>query len=78
LRSEITSGRCSAAGEPLDQILGRIEEMRELKVAMLGFGNAGRAFAELLLNKKEEIKRAYSCDVKVVAIATGSRGSLVT
>ncbi|MDD3169860.1 MAG: hypothetical protein PHC91_10430 [Eubacteriales bacterium] len=51
--------------------------MRELKVAMLGFGNAGRAFAELLLNKKEEIKQAYSCDVKVVAIATGSRGSLV-
>lgn len=51
--------------------------MRELKVAMLGFGNAGRAFAELILNKGEEIKRAYSCDVKVVAIATGSRGSLV-
>lgn len=51
--------------------------MRELKIAMLGFGNAGRAFAELILNKKEEIKRAYSCDVKVVAIATGSRGSLV-
>lgn len=51
--------------------------MRELKIAMLGFGNAGRAFAELILNKKEEIKRAYSCDIKVVAIATGSRGSLV-
>lgn len=51
--------------------------MRELKVAMLGFGNAGRAFAELILKKRGEIKQVYSCDVKVVAIATGSRGSLV-
>jgi homoserine dehydrogenase len=51
--------------------------MRELKVAMLGFGNAGRAFARIVLDKHEEIKKDYSCDVKVVAIATGSRGSLV-
>lgn len=51
--------------------------MRELKIAMLGFGNAGRAFAELLLDKQEEIREAYGCGVKVVAIATGSRGSLV-
>lgn len=51
--------------------------MRELKIAMLGFGNAGRAFAGLLLDKKEEIRKEYDCDVKVSAIATGSRGSLV-
>lgn len=52
--------------------------MRELKVAMLGFGNAGQAFAGLIIDKHEEIKRTYDCDVKVVAIATGSRGSLVS
>ena len=51
--------------------------MRELKIAMLGFGNAGQAFAKLILGKREEIKRDYNCDVKVAAIATGSRGSLV-
>lgn len=51
--------------------------MRELKVAMLGFGNAARAFAGLVLDKREEIKKNYNCDVRVVAIATGSRGSLV-
>ena len=51
--------------------------MKELKIAMLGFGNAGKAFAGLIRNKREEIKRRYECDVKVVAIATGSRGSLV-
>jgi len=51
--------------------------MKELKIAMLGFGNAGQAFAGLLLNKKEQIKKDYDCDAKVVAIATGSRGSMV-
>lgn len=51
--------------------------MREIKIAMLGFGNAGRAFAQILIDKHEEIKKDYFCDVKVVAIATGSRGSLV-
>lgn len=51
--------------------------MRELKIAMLGFGNAGRAFAELLLDKMEKIREDYNCDVKVVAITTGSRGCLL-
>ncbi len=51
--------------------------MRELKIAMLGFGNAGQAFAKLLLEKQDEIKKDYNCSVKVVAITTGSRGSLV-
>lgn len=51
--------------------------MRELKIAMLGFGNAGQAFAKLIRDKKEEIKTEYNCDVKVVAITTGTRGSLV-
>jgi len=51
--------------------------MKELKLALLGFGNAGRAFGQLLLDKHEEIKTKYDTDVKVVAIATGSRGNLV-
>ena len=51
--------------------------MRELKIAMLGFGNAGQAFAKLILDKRDEIKKHYGCDIKAVAVATGSRGSLV-
>ncbi|MBQ1959846.1 MAG: homoserine dehydrogenase [Firmicutes bacterium] len=50
--------------------------MKELKLALLGFGNAGRAFGRLLMNKHDEIKKEYDTDVKVVAIATGSRGNL--
>ena len=51
--------------------------MKELRLALLGFGNAGRAFGQLLMDKHEEIKTKYDTDVKVVAIATGSRGNLV-
>lgn len=51
--------------------------MRELKIAMLGFGNAGRAFGRILLEKHEEIKEKYGCDVQVAAITTGSRGTLL-
>ena len=51
--------------------------MRKLKVAMLGFGNAGSAFGRMLADKHEEIKERYDCDVIVTAIVTGRRGSIV-
>ena len=51
--------------------------MKTLKIAMLGFGNAGRAFARILLDKHGQIAGDYGCDVQVSAIVTGSRGSLV-
>lgn len=50
---------------------------KKLKIAMLGFGNAGQAFASLLIDKHDEIIEKYKCDVQVVAISTNSRGSLV-
>ncbi len=51
--------------------------MRTLKVAMIGFGNAARAFAKILIEKQESIKNTMDCDIRIVAITTGSRGSLV-
>lgn len=51
--------------------------MKTLKIAMLGFGNAGRAFAKILEDKREDIAKKYYCDVKVIAIVTGSKGSLI-
>ena len=44
--------------------------MQVKKLALLGFGNAGQAFARLLLDKEDEIRRKYGCQVKVSAIAT--------
>lgn len=50
--------------------------MKQLKLALLGFGNAGQAFARMLLNHQEEIIKNYGTEVLVTAIATGSRGNL--
>ena len=50
---------------------------KKLKIAMLGFGNAGQAFAKLLMDKHDEIIDKYKFDIKVVAISTNSRGSIV-
>ena len=50
---------------------------KKLKVAMLGFGNAGQAFVRMLMDKHDEIIGKYKCDVQVVAISTNSGGSLV-
>ena len=51
--------------------------MKELKLALLGFGNAGQAFGRMLLEHEEEIMKTYDTKVMVTAIATGSRGNLV-
>lgn len=51
--------------------------MRYLDVALLGFGNAGRAFARLLLEKKADILARYGAEIRVTALVTGSHGSLI-
>lgn len=49
--------------------------MKVLNVAMLGFGNAGRAFARILLDKHAALEKDYDVDVRVTAIATGRHGT---
>lgn len=51
--------------------------MKKLKLAMLGFGNAGQAFAALLLDKRIEIMKQFDVNVQVTAIATASKGTLM-
>jgi len=51
--------------------------MKILKLAILGYGNAGRAFGKLLAAKMPEIKEKYGTEVKVTAIATKTKGTLV-
>ncbi|MDD6880389.1 MAG: homoserine dehydrogenase [Firmicutes bacterium] len=52
-------------------------ECKTKKLALLGFGNAGQAFAKLLMEKHEEIIEKYGFDVVVTAVATNSKGNLV-
>lgn len=50
---------------------------KDLKIALLGFGNAGQAFAKLLIDKRKQLISSLDCNVQVVAIATKSKGCLV-
>ena len=51
--------------------------MAHYKLAFLGFGNVGRALAQLLIRKKTELKEKHDITFSVTGIATGSHGSLV-
>lgn len=51
--------------------------MKDLKLALLGFGNAGRAFAKMLTDKMPEIRQCYGRGVLVTAVSTGSRGAVI-
>lgn len=50
--------------------------MKQFSVAMLGYGVAGKAFARILNQTHDDILAKTGYDVKVVAITTGSRGTL--
>lgn len=51
--------------------------MKNYKIVLLGFGNAGQEFARLLQEKLLEIRNQFQSDVNVVAITTKSRGNLI-
>ena len=51
--------------------------MRTLDLAVLGFGNAGRAFGKLLAEKHPEIIKKYNVEVRVTAVATRTKGTLI-
>ncbi len=51
--------------------------MTHYKIALLGFGNVGRATAELLLRKEAELKERYGITFSVTGIATGSKGRAI-
>lgn len=50
--------------------------MKELKLCIIGFGNAGREFCRLLLQKHTELREVYGCNVLVTDIAAKSKGTL--
>ena len=51
--------------------------MAHYKLAFLGFGNVGRALAELLISKETELKEKHNITFSVTGIATGRHGSVV-
>lgn len=51
--------------------------MQTLNTVLLGFGNVHRALAELLMRKADTLASDFELEVKVVGIATGSRGIVI-
>lgn len=51
--------------------------MKTLKIAMFGFGNVGRAFSKLLIDKKEQIRKQLGYDINITVITTLTRGNLI-
>ncbi len=51
--------------------------MPHYNLAFLGFGNVGKALAELLLRKAADIETKRGVTFRVTGIATGSRGSAI-
>ncbi len=49
-----------------------------IRLALIGFGNVGQEFARLLLQKREWLLSSKGLDVEVLAIATRSRGTLLS
>ncbi|MFA5874943.1 MAG: homoserine dehydrogenase [Anaerolineales bacterium] len=51
--------------------------MSQSRLALLGFGNVGRALARLLQRKEAELKEKYDITFSVTGIATGRHGSAI-
>ncbi len=51
--------------------------MTHYKLAFLGFGNVGKALAELLLSKQTEMQTQHDITYSVTGIATGTHGMVI-
>jgi len=49
-----------------------------LRLALIGFGNVGQEFARLLADKEDWLLKSKGLDVEVLAIATKTKGSLMS
>jgi homoserine dehydrogenase len=51
--------------------------MKQISLIMVGFGNVGRAFARLIMRKKDILEAEYGLALSVTGIATGSHGMAI-
>lgn len=51
--------------------------MSHYKLALLGFGNVGKAFAQLLLRKQNDLQKDFGITFSVTGIATGRHGAYI-
>ena len=51
--------------------------MKTVRIALIGYGNVGRAFAEMLLRKEAYIRETFDAKAIITAICTATRGGVV-
>ncbi len=51
--------------------------MRTVRLALIGYGNVGKAFARMLQKRRGYIEENYDCHIEITAICTRSLGALV-
>lgn len=51
--------------------------MKTLKICMTGFGNVGKRFCELLVEKQDYLQNNYGYHIVITGIATRSKGTLM-
>jgi homoserine dehydrogenase len=51
--------------------------MRTVRVALIGFGNAGQALADLLEERADLLYKRYRLDISVTGITTARRGTVI-
>ncbi|MDO4869904.1 MAG: homoserine dehydrogenase [Bacillota bacterium] len=51
--------------------------MKKIRIALIGYGNVGKAFAQMLLRKQEYINETYGCEAVISAICTRSKGAVM-
>jgi homoserine dehydrogenase len=57
-------------------LLQKVDNMGKLKLCVLGYGNAGRAFGLMLHDKHEDILHEFDVDVQITRVVTGSHGTV--
>ena len=50
--------------------------MKTIKLALIGYGNVGKAFVKMLKRRRTFFEDAYDCQVKITLLCTKSRGVL--
>lgn len=51
--------------------------MKKIRLALIGFGNVGKEFCQILIDKQQEWEEFFGCSFPVTAIVTFSRGALL-
>ena len=51
--------------------------MKEIRIALIGYGSVGKAFAAMLERREEYIRKQFDAQILITAICTGRRGGVL-